>query len=60
LKLRVAFLLALALLAFGTSILVSLDASMPRLHTVSYGFTGNVGLPVQPCGDPVDGPNLPH
>ena len=34
-KLRVAFLLALALLAFGTSILVSLDASMPRLHTVS-------------------------
>ena len=59
-KLRVAFMLALALLAFGASILVSLDVSIPKLHTVSYGITRNVDLPVQPCGDPVPGPNFPH
>jgi len=60
LKFRLAFLLALALLAFGASMLVGLDVSAPRLHSVSYGTARNVGLPVQPCGDPVEGPNFPH
>jgi len=60
LKLKVTFLLALALLAFGASMLVGQDVSTPRLHTVSYGITRNVGLPVQPCGDPVTGPSFPH
>ena len=59
-KLKVAFLLALALLASGTSVLVSLNISAPKLHGVLYGITEDVGLPVQPCGDPVPGPNFPH
>lgn len=59
-KLRVAFLLALALLAFGASMFVNLDASVPSLYAVSYSITRNVGLPLQPCGDPIGGPALPH
>jgi hypothetical protein len=60
LKLRVAFLLALTLFAFGASTIVGLNVSIPMLHSVSYSTTWNVGLPEQPFGDPVDGPGLPH
>jgi len=60
LKLKVAFLLALALLAFGASMLVTLNVSAPKLNGVLYGITEDVGLPVQPCGDPVTDPDFPH
>lgn len=59
-KLKVAFLLALALLAFGASMLAGQSVSTPRLHSVSYGITRNVDLLIQPCGDTVPGPGLPH
>lgn len=59
-KLKVAFLLALALLASGSSVLISLNVSAPKLHDVLYGVTGDEGLPVQPCGDPVVDPDFPH
>ena len=59
-KLKVAFLLALALLASGTSMLVSLNVSAPKLNGVLYGITEDVGLPVEPCGDPVEGSDFPH
>jgi len=60
LKLRAAFLLALALLAFSTPMFVTLNVSAPKLHGASRGIIENVDVPVQPCGDPIDNPDFPH
>jgi hypothetical protein len=60
LKLRAAILLTLALLAFSTPMLVTLNVSAPKLHGASCGIVENVNPPMQPCGDPIDNPDFPH
>jgi hypothetical protein len=60
LKLKALILLTLALLAFSTPVLVTLNVSAPKLHGTSRGIINNIESSVHPCGDPVDDPELPH
>jgi len=60
LKLRAAILLTLALLAFSTPMIVTLNVSAPKLNGASCGIIENVDSPVQPCGDPIGDPDFPH
>ena len=59
-KLKTFVLLALALLAFSTPMLVTMNVSAPKLHSVSYGTIKSINFPVQPCGDPIEDPDFPH
>lgn len=59
-KLRVFILLALALFAFSTPMLVTLQVSEPKIHGASYSIIRNANSPLQPCGDPIDNPDFPH
>lgn len=58
-KLKVLILLTLALLAFSTPILVTLNVATPKFHGVVYDIAKNDSS-VQPCGDPIDDPDFPH
>lgn len=59
-KLKAFILLTLALLAFSTPVLVTLNVSAPKLSGVLSGIIKN-GSPPQPCGDPIDDePDFPH
>lgn len=58
-KLKVFILLTLALLVFSTPVLVTLDVSTPKLNGAPWGIIKN-DSPLQPCGDPVDDPEVPH
>ena len=59
LKLKVLILLILALLVFSTPVLVNLNVSMPKPNGALWGITKNHSS-LQPCGDPVDDPEIPH
>lgn len=61
-KMRVVFFLVLALFAFATFTLVTLNSAMPELHNVPCNVTNDgESPPVQPLGDPVDNDgDVPH
>jgi len=59
LKPKVLILLTLALLIFSTPVLVNLTVPMPKLNGAFWGIAKNRS-PLQPCGDPVDDPEIPH
>jgi len=59
-KLRAFILLTLALLAFATPVLATLNASAPKLHRASSDIINNANSPVLPCGDPIEDPDFPH
>jgi len=59
LKLKALVLLALALLAFSTSVLVTLDVSAPKFSSALWDVIKNDSS-LQPCGEPINDPELPH
>ena len=59
-KLKALILLTLALLAFSTPVLVTLNVSAPKLHSASSDIIKNVDSPMQPCGDPIGDTEFPH
>jgi len=61
LKMKVAILLALALCAVATSMLTTLNLSMPKLSDISHSMTDIIKSSARPLGDPVDNDgDVPH
>lgn len=57
---KVALLLALTLLAFGSAVCQVLTVPTPKVLGVSLGFAESDDPPTQPNGDPVEGGEFPH
>jgi hypothetical protein len=59
LKLKALILLTLALFIFSAPVLVTVKVSSPKLNDALWNIVTN-GLPLHPCGDPVEDPEIPH
>jgi hypothetical protein len=60
-NMKVAVLLALTLLAFGSAVVATaFNVSAPKLSSVSFGFVESDDPPAQPNGDPIGDGEFPH
>lgn len=59
-KVKVAILIALTLLAIATYSIATSNFTMPKLSNVSRIVTDDPKPPTQPLGDPIDDGDIPH
>ncbi len=59
-KVKVAILLTLTLLAITTYSIATSSFTMPELSNVPRNATDNSDPPAQPLGDPIDDDEIPH